>query len=214
MQVALAHRLLTPFTSFVAVEERVVNEGGTSRTVRPPVEMPDGVRYEGVFGTSAPDVAQAASGVPRAQMLAAVPLGAARKAALAAPPVTVVERSRHELRDGGGPRTSDDALRSRSVRPRACGSTRRRASKLAPALLVLAEQGVGAPGAARRRRLGAGARRAREARHGGRSRAAVGRLPARGRVGRRSRRPVRVGDLAALARLAEVRSVAVAPDAQ
>lgn len=49
--VALAHRLVTPFTSFVAVEERVVNEGGTQRTVRVPVEMPDGVRYEGIFGS-------------------------------------------------------------------------------------------------------------------------------------------------------------------
>src|SRR4029453_10504881 len=38
--VALAHRLVTPFTSFVAVEERVVNEGGTQRTVRAPVRMP------------------------------------------------------------------------------------------------------------------------------------------------------------------------------
>jgi hypothetical protein len=50
VQVALAHRLMTQFTSFVAVEERVVNEGGVQRKVAVPVEMPQGVRYEGVFG--------------------------------------------------------------------------------------------------------------------------------------------------------------------
>ncbi len=50
VEVALAHRLLTQFTSFVAVEDRVVNEGGVQKTVTVPVEMPDGVRHEGVFG--------------------------------------------------------------------------------------------------------------------------------------------------------------------
>jgi len=48
--VALAHRLVTQFTSFVAVEDGVVNPGGAGRTVAVPVEMPDGVSYEGVFG--------------------------------------------------------------------------------------------------------------------------------------------------------------------
>jgi len=38
------------FTSFVAVEEKVVNEGGRPKTVQVPVEMTDGVSYEGVFG--------------------------------------------------------------------------------------------------------------------------------------------------------------------
>jgi Ca-activated chloride channel family protein len=49
-EVALAHRLVTPFTSFVAVEERVVNRGGRVETVTVPVEMPQGVTHEGVFG--------------------------------------------------------------------------------------------------------------------------------------------------------------------
>jgi TonB family protein len=34
----------------VAVEERVVTEGGKTRSVQVPVEMPEGVRHEGVFG--------------------------------------------------------------------------------------------------------------------------------------------------------------------
>ncbi len=51
--VALEHRIMTQFTSFVAVEDRVVNDGGTLRTVAVPVEMPQGVTYEGVFGRAA-----------------------------------------------------------------------------------------------------------------------------------------------------------------
>jgi Ca-activated chloride channel family protein len=50
IEVALEHRIMTQFTSFVAVEDRIVNEGGVQRTVTVPVEMPQGVEYEGVFG--------------------------------------------------------------------------------------------------------------------------------------------------------------------
>jgi Ca-activated chloride channel family protein len=49
-QLGLDYRLMTQFTSFVAVEERVVTEGGRPRRVDVPVEMPHGVSYEGVFG--------------------------------------------------------------------------------------------------------------------------------------------------------------------
>jgi hypothetical protein len=63
VSIALAHRIVTPFTSFIAVEERVVNEGGAPRTVGVPVEMPDGVRYEGIFGAgNARDEAAATAG--------------------------------------------------------------------------------------------------------------------------------------------------------
>lgn len=46
----LAYNLLTQFTSFVAVEEMRITEGGKPRTIRVPVEMPQGVSYSGVFG--------------------------------------------------------------------------------------------------------------------------------------------------------------------
>jgi Ca-activated chloride channel family protein len=46
----LQFRLMTQFTSFVAVEEMTVTEGGQPRTVQVPVEMPEGVSYQGVFG--------------------------------------------------------------------------------------------------------------------------------------------------------------------
>lgn len=49
-QTGLEFGITTQFTSFVAVEEKVVNEGGKLRTVEVPVEMTDGVSYEGVFG--------------------------------------------------------------------------------------------------------------------------------------------------------------------
>ena len=49
-KVALEHRIMTQFTSFVAVEETVVTVGGKPTTIAVPVEMPDGVSREGIFG--------------------------------------------------------------------------------------------------------------------------------------------------------------------
>jgi Ca-activated chloride channel family protein len=49
---ALAYRLLSPYTAFVAVSEEVrVDPDGTTRRVQVPVELPEGVSYEGVFGS-------------------------------------------------------------------------------------------------------------------------------------------------------------------
>jgi Ca-activated chloride channel family protein len=49
-QLGLEYRLLTQFTSFVAVEETIVTDGGQPRRIDVPVEMPEGVSREGVFG--------------------------------------------------------------------------------------------------------------------------------------------------------------------
>jgi Ca-activated chloride channel family protein len=49
----LRYQLLTQYTSFVAVEHLRITEGDESRTVDVPVEMPEGVSYEGVFGPTA-----------------------------------------------------------------------------------------------------------------------------------------------------------------
>ncbi|MEP6900425.1 MAG: VIT domain-containing protein [Actinomycetota bacterium] len=46
----LEYHLLTQFTSFVAVEERVVTDGGQPRKIEVPVELPEGVSREGIFG--------------------------------------------------------------------------------------------------------------------------------------------------------------------
>jgi Ca-activated chloride channel family protein len=64
----LGYRLLTKYTSFVAVEEKVITEGGQPRTVEVPVEMPEGVSYEGVFGTEMPS-----GGVKKMRQAAAMP---------------------------------------------------------------------------------------------------------------------------------------------
>jgi Ca-activated chloride channel homolog len=49
-KIGIDYRLVTQFTSFVAVEETVVSDGGAPRRIDVPVEMPNGVSYEGVFG--------------------------------------------------------------------------------------------------------------------------------------------------------------------
>jgi Ca-activated chloride channel family protein len=49
-KVALAHRLVSAYTSFVAVEEQIVTGSDQPVLVEVPVEMPEGVSYEGVFG--------------------------------------------------------------------------------------------------------------------------------------------------------------------
>ncbi len=46
----LQYRLMTQYTSFVAVEEKIITDGTTPRRVEVPVELPEGVSYEGVFG--------------------------------------------------------------------------------------------------------------------------------------------------------------------
>ncbi len=52
IELGLRHRLMTQFTSFVAVEERMVTEGGQPKRIEVPVEMPEGTSYRGVFGVA------------------------------------------------------------------------------------------------------------------------------------------------------------------
>jgi Ca-activated chloride channel homolog len=56
-QVGLEYRLMTQFTSFVAVEEMVVTDGGQPRRIDVPVEVPEGVNQSMVD----PDAADARS---------------------------------------------------------------------------------------------------------------------------------------------------------
>lgn len=50
---ALSYQLLSQYTSFVAVSEEVrVDPDGETRTVEVPIELPEGISYEGVFGDS------------------------------------------------------------------------------------------------------------------------------------------------------------------
>jgi Ca-activated chloride channel family protein len=45
-KLGLEYNLMTQFTSFVAVEETVVTEGGKPRLIEVPVAMPHGMSYE------------------------------------------------------------------------------------------------------------------------------------------------------------------------
>ena len=61
-QLGLEYNLMTQFTSFVAVEEMVVTDGGQPRRIDVPVEMPEGVDRRGVFGEEAKEETFAARG--------------------------------------------------------------------------------------------------------------------------------------------------------
>jgi len=50
VQLGLDYRLMTQFTSFVAVEEMVVTDGGQPRRVDVPIEVPEGVNRQMVYG--------------------------------------------------------------------------------------------------------------------------------------------------------------------
>ncbi len=50
IQLGLDYRLMTQFTSFVAVEEMIVTDGGQPRRIDVPIEVPEGVNRAGFFG--------------------------------------------------------------------------------------------------------------------------------------------------------------------
>ena len=50
INLGLDYRLMTQFTSFVAVEEMIVTDGGKPRWIDVPVEVPEGVNRQAVYG--------------------------------------------------------------------------------------------------------------------------------------------------------------------
>lgn len=50
IDLAIEHTLMTEFTSFVAVEHKMVNTKGESRLAVMPAELPEGWKYEKIFG--------------------------------------------------------------------------------------------------------------------------------------------------------------------
>jgi Ca-activated chloride channel family protein len=73
-QLGLEYKLMTQYTSFVAVEETTITEGGQPKRVEVPVEMPEGVSYEGIYGREqrAAPMGYSGSLVPRKLAVAAV----------------------------------------------------------------------------------------------------------------------------------------------
>ncbi|MCH8333033.1 VWA domain-containing protein [Candidatus Sumerlaeota bacterium] len=55
--------LMTRFTSFIAVEEMRITVGGEPTMIAVPVEMPDGVSYEGVFGPASQPLSLSVAGI-------------------------------------------------------------------------------------------------------------------------------------------------------
>lgn len=88
IETALDYQLMSQFTSFVAVEEMTVTAGGKPRTITVPVEMTEGVSYEGIFGREAKGASMkrlnsagayfAMPGRPSAEAATPVTSGAAR----------------------------------------------------------------------------------------------------------------------------------------
>jgi Ca-activated chloride channel family protein len=71
---ALAYRLLSQYTAFVAVSDEVrVNPDGTRQQVQVPVEMPEGVSYEGIFGNAQDAAVGASAAYPTSPMPAMAP---------------------------------------------------------------------------------------------------------------------------------------------
>ncbi len=63
-QLGLDYRLMTQFTSFVAVEDRIVTKDGKPQRMEVPVEMPEGVSRDAVFGERQFDYFASQSPVP------------------------------------------------------------------------------------------------------------------------------------------------------
>ncbi|MCC6859544.1 MAG: VWA domain-containing protein [Bryobacterales bacterium] len=114
-ELALEYQLMSPFTSFVAVEEMTVTEGGQPRRVEVPVEMPEGVSYEGVFGRENEVMASTAP----ASMMA----GAAQR--VAASPRMMLERADIRLRSPAEMRREKDASRMHAEVARAVEAYRK-----------------------------------------------------------------------------------------
>jgi Ca-activated chloride channel family protein len=93
VKVALAHRIMTQFTSFVAVEETVVTVGGKPTKVAVPVEMPEGVSREGVFGKESASFGARAHKVPRAVYMKANPVRPRSLAGMPGPPAVAPKGS-------------------------------------------------------------------------------------------------------------------------
>ncbi|HSF10575.1 MAG TPA: VIT and VWA domain-containing protein, partial [Nitrospirales bacterium] len=116
-QLGLDYRLLTQFTSFVAVEELLITEGGQSRRVEVPVELPEGVSYEGIFGSSDENAGSFRQHLmqPAAKMSRSFLGGKVARESVASSPQTMVDRvepERDDTRRGDYSSKMDSTLES------------------------------------------------------------------------------------------------------
>ncbi|MGB5055350.1 MAG: hypothetical protein WBO24_13240, partial [Nitrospirales bacterium] len=116
-QLGLDYRLMTRFTSFVAVEELTITEGGEPRRIEVPVELPEGVSYEGIFGSGDEHAGSFGHRMmqPIAKMSRSFPGGkVARESAASSPPAMVdrMEPERDDSRLGDSSGKMDSTLES------------------------------------------------------------------------------------------------------
>jgi Ca-activated chloride channel family protein len=100
-EIGLAHHLLTPYTSFVAVDSEVVNRGGAGDTVKQPLPLPEGVSDLAVGGDLKQPAATRGGGLGfmRRKSVGPVPVLAAPPAPPATPaPNTAAVPAKDELR--------------------------------------------------------------------------------------------------------------------
>jgi Ca-activated chloride channel family protein len=129
IDLGLKYRLLTQYTSFVAVEEMTVTSGGEPVTIQVPVEMPEGVTYEGVFrggGGGGAMFGVAAKSVATARR------GRAMRAATAGTPAAAPVQERADSADWAGFEVTQGLGDA--------GEQVLAAAKLAPALREVVEQ--------------------------------------------------------------------------
>lgn len=118
-------RLMTQFTSFVAVEEMRITVGGEPVTIAVPVEIPEGVSYKGIFGRA---TAAVPSPFPQTmgQMRGVMPLPVVgtmqERSARVAPRQEVwfkpsIEPGEKSTADTGGSSTPDDLVVAKLTEP-------------------------------------------------------------------------------------------------
>ena len=98
-QLGLEYRLMTQFTSFVAVEEMIVTDGGQPRRIDVPVEVPEGVNRAGVFGQENEKDSIAYNG--RGQF-ANTPMPMMARQAMVSRPTTSADKTKTRRSGGGG----------------------------------------------------------------------------------------------------------------
>ncbi|MCA9454839.1 MAG: hypothetical protein KC584_19745, partial [Nitrospira sp.] len=100
-QLGLDYRLMTRFTSFVAVEELTITEGGQPRRIEVPVELPEGVSYESIFGSGDEHAGSFGHRMmqPIAKMSRSFLGGKVARESVASSPPTMVDRMEPERDD-------------------------------------------------------------------------------------------------------------------
>ncbi|MEK6409755.1 MAG: VIT and VWA domain-containing protein [Acidobacteriota bacterium] len=105
-QLGLDFRLMTQFTSFVAVEEMTVTDAGEPRKIEVPVEIPEGVSHKGVFGEREQvfEMLQLKADLRAApQSMPATVTGTARANASPPPPPPPAPKVKARTASGAGP---------------------------------------------------------------------------------------------------------------